>query len=92
MLKLGEFLQLDSNKIWLEFIGYRSFVMSLPEPRSLIPLAILKLGEFLQLDDHKIWLEFIGNRLFVESLPEPHSLMTVYINHRTENLTNRHSL
>ena len=36
MLELGEFLQEDGHKIWLEFTGYKSFVEALPEPRSLL--------------------------------------------------------
>lgn len=32
MLELGEFLQEDGHKIWLEFAGYKSFIETLPEP------------------------------------------------------------
>ena len=36
MLEIGEFLQMDGPKLWLEFAGYKSFVEALPEPHSLL--------------------------------------------------------
>ena len=36
MLELGDSLQIDGQKLWLEFAGYKSFIESLPEPRSLL--------------------------------------------------------
>ena len=36
LLDLGDFLQIDGQKLWLEFAGYKSFIESLPEPRSLL--------------------------------------------------------
>jgi len=35
MLEIGESLQIDGHKLWQEYIGYKSFVNSLPQPRSI---------------------------------------------------------
>ena len=35
MLEIGDSLQIDGHKLWQEYIGYKSFVNSLPQPRSI---------------------------------------------------------
>ena len=34
MLEIGESLQIDCHKLWQQYIGYKSFFNSLPQPRS----------------------------------------------------------